>query len=186
MKDALDSLAKVPGVQLVMLATPDGVPIAVSGRASAPEAREESLALESTDPEGRGMPELSQDDACAAIASGWLTEVQQAVAQISWNEPERYVLKGERGSLVLQRTHNAILLVVLGRGQGHEEMRLSMESTLARIERQVGTGGREERGRPHGAAREERPGPIPSRPREASDVAPAEVIHLGHDAETND
>ena len=48
---------------------------------------------------------------------------------------ERIVLKGARGILVMRRIENAILVVLLSRGLSPEDVRLSMDGTIARIER---------------------------------------------------
>lgn len=119
---ALLPLAAAPGVSLVMFLTPDGVPICVPGRAA-------------MDADGGSPESVQREDAMAAIAANWHSEVAQAVGPLSWSSPVRGVLKATRGTLILRCTRNAILLVVLARGQEPEDMRLPMDGTIARIER---------------------------------------------------
>jgi len=159
---ALQPLADLPGVRLVMLITHDGVPIAVPGK---------SAGDGDVDVETGGFG-FGKNDAFAAIASGWLGDVERSVAELSWHAPRRAVLRAARGTLVLNKTSSAILLVLLARGLGPEEVRLSMDGTIARIERNLrGMGSREsspppERGRGPVATehRPEPPGALPMRP----------------------
>ena len=131
MIQALQPLVEIPGVRVVMLVTPDGVPIAIptSGASGAPQGDPGSQ------PESLDHGPLGQEDAVAAIATGWLAEAESHVAPLSWNAPQRIVLRAARGTLVLQRTRTAILLVILARGMDPEDVRLSMDGTIARIER---------------------------------------------------
>ena len=123
MIDALDPLAELPGVQLALLVALDGVPIASVGR----------LAGEPMDREGPFS--LTRDDGLSALTSIWVHELAQAVAPLSWEAPDRIVLKGARGILVMRKLETAILVVLLSRGLSPEDVRLSMDGTIARIER---------------------------------------------------
>ncbi len=126
MISALQPLADLPGVNLVMMVTHDGVPIAVPGK---------SHPVKDEDGDGFLTQALGREDVFAALAVGWLGELERAIAELSWHTPRRAVLKSTRGTLVMHRTDTAVLLVLLARGLGPEEVRLSMEGTIARIER---------------------------------------------------
>jgi predicted regulator of Ras-like GTPase activity (Roadblock/LC7/MglB family) len=97
----------------MMLVSHDGVPIAHAGKGSENQ-REESL---------------------AALAASWLNDVSQAVGPLSWHAPERVCLRAARGTLVLRRSESASLVVLLARDAAPEDVRLSMDGVLARIER---------------------------------------------------
>jgi predicted regulator of Ras-like GTPase activity (Roadblock/LC7/MglB family) len=109
----LQSLSRLPGVEFVLLISHDGVPIAHAGGTSE-SAREESL---------------------AALSASWLNDVAQAVAPLGWRTPDRVCLRAARGTVVLRRSESACLVVCLGREAAPEDVRLSMDGTLARIER---------------------------------------------------
>jgi predicted regulator of Ras-like GTPase activity (Roadblock/LC7/MglB family) len=109
----LEPLSRLPGVEFVLLISHDGVPIAhasVSG-------------------------DSGRDDGLAALAASWLNDVGQAVAPLGWHAPERICLRAARGTLVLRHSESACLVVCLGRETSPEDVRLSMDGTLARIER---------------------------------------------------
>ena len=109
----LEPLARLPGVEFVILVSHDGVPIAhVSGNG-----------------------ETVSDESLAALAASWLNDVGQAVAPLGWHSPERICLRAARGTLVLRHSPSACLVVCLGRETAPEDVRLSMDGTLARIER---------------------------------------------------
>jgi len=148
---ALRPLTELPGVQLVMFVSEDGVPIAVPGQGG-------PHALDPIEDDGRG---LGREDAIAAVATGWLREIQQGVAQASWHEPQRIVLRGARGTLVMQRARGAVLLLLLSRGLAHEDVRLPMDATAARLDRNRGKETRDQAGA-HPSTLAETPGPIPS------------------------
>jgi predicted regulator of Ras-like GTPase activity (Roadblock/LC7/MglB family) len=102
-------------VDLALLSSHDGVPIAfASNRPQTAPGREEGL---------------------AALAASWLNELTQAVAPLTWNAPERVCLRAARGTLVLRRSESACLIVLLAREASQEDVRLSLDGTLARIER---------------------------------------------------
>jgi predicted regulator of Ras-like GTPase activity (Roadblock/LC7/MglB family) len=108
----LEPLSRLPGVEFVLLISHDGVPIAHAGRADA-----------------------SREDSIAALAASWLNDVAAAVAPLTWNAPERICLRAARGTLVLRRSESACLVALLGRETSPEDVRLSMDGALARIER---------------------------------------------------
>jgi len=122
MIDLLEPLTRVPGVELAMLCARDGVPIASCGRVSG----------QPIDTDFGGM---SKDDGLAAMTAAWTNELAEVVAPLSWSPPTRVSLRGARGVLVLQRMESAILVVLLSRGLSPEDVRLSMDATIARIER---------------------------------------------------
>jgi predicted regulator of Ras-like GTPase activity (Roadblock/LC7/MglB family) len=114
-----------------MLVTEDGVPVAVPGVALG------DLADPSGARKARETRSPIREDALAAIATGWLGELGQAVAPLSWDAPDRVVLEAARGTIVMQRVHSAVLIVLLARGVEPEDVRLSMYGTVARIERSI-------------------------------------------------
>lgn len=168
MISALEPLAALPGVHLVMMVTQEGIPIAMPGKA-------QTEAPSTENDEDGFAPEfgaLGREDALAALATGWLAEINQAVAPLSWTAPQRVLLKAARGTLVLQKTRGAVLLVVLAKGLDPEEIRLSMDGTVARIERSLrNMGGEEVPATPsdteavggiEASASTEPPGPLPT------------------------
>lgn len=161
MIDMLEPLADLPGVELVMLVTHDGVPVAVPGRSSRQDPEE-----------GEGMQALGKEDGIGACAVGWLNELAYAVAPLSWGCPGRVVLRCARGVLVMRRARSAVLMVLLSRGLSPEDVRLSMDGTVARIERGLRGMGRESTSAGAGSpvvdskqpqTNTDPPGPIPSR-----------------------
>ena len=131
MIELLEPLATIPGVCYVMMVTHDGVPITMPGGDAGQVDR-------SADFGGMG-----RDDALAALATGWLADLAQATGRLSWNAPERAVLRAGRGTLVLQRMRSAILLVILSKGLDPQSVRLAMDGTAARIERMLRSMGME-------------------------------------------
>lgn len=109
----LEPLSRLPGVEFVLLVSHDGVPIAHASASS----------------------ETVRDESLAALAAAWLNDVGQAVAPLGWHAPERICLRAARGTLVLRHSESACLVVCLGRETSPEDVRLSMDGTLARIER---------------------------------------------------
>ncbi len=109
----LESLSRLPGVEFVLLISHDGVPIAHAG----------------------GTSESAHEESLAALAAAWLNDVGAAVAPLGWRAPERMCLRAARGTLVLRHSPSASLVVLLGREAAPEDVRLSMDGTLARIER---------------------------------------------------
>jgi hypothetical protein len=89
------------------------------------------------------------------------------------------VLKGARGTLVLQATRSAVLLVILARGLSPEQVRLPMDGTIARIERSLRGMGKNKQS--------ETPGPIPSTSADIPmDVDLAEITDAGQRKEPSD
>ena len=125
MKHVLEPLAHLPGVRIAALVTPDGVPMCAQN-----PARPRS---------SQGDDELGEQDvsALAALATGWLGEISRAVAPLSWDVPHRLVLRAARGTLVVVQAPGALLLAVLEGGMQPEELRLPMESAIARMQRHV-------------------------------------------------
>lgn len=118
----LDQLRDVPGVVNVLLVTRDGVRISALGERSADEQK--------------------RDDALAALATSWLTELAEACGLVSVSEPRRVVLSAHRGTIVLQRTASAVMIVELARGLDPESIRLAMDGSAGRIERALRSMGR--------------------------------------------
>jgi predicted regulator of Ras-like GTPase activity (Roadblock/LC7/MglB family) len=176
MIEMLEPLAELPGVELVMLVTHDGVPVAVPGRAAKEgEAEANNLVV-------------GKEDGIAACAVGWLNELSHAVAPLSWGDPVRVVLRCARGILVMRRARSAVLMVLLSRGLSPEDVRLSMDGTVARIERSLRGMGRENTTADAGSSAAESkqspitsdpPGPIPSRTDYPSADKGAEASNLG-------
>ena len=126
MMHALEPLADLPGVELVMLATKDGVPIASCGKRSQAEEGTASL-----DDSGLG----GGDEALAAMALSWLGELQSSTSPLGWGDAERVLLRCARGSLVMQRCRGAVMVLWLAPGVASEDIRLPMAGAVARIER---------------------------------------------------
>lgn len=125
MMQALKPLSAQPGVELVMLSTVDGVPIASCGKRS-DEGCQDPLA---------GDRGVGNDDALAAMALSWLGELQSSTSPLGWGDAERVLLRCARGSLILQRCRGAVLVIQLAPGVSSEEIRLPMAGAVARIER---------------------------------------------------
>jgi predicted regulator of Ras-like GTPase activity (Roadblock/LC7/MglB family) len=133
-RHVLEPLARITGVRLAMLVTPDGVPIVIQG---------ERRASRRDDKNGTGRRRSdfgiqSSDDmqAWAALGSSWLQEVERTIAPLSWNLPTRIVLTAARGTLIVLPAPGATLLVVLDAGMSAEDLRLPMDGTVKRMERQ--------------------------------------------------
>jgi len=118
----LEPLAELPGVQLVMLVTQDGVPIAVPGRRATQEERD-------------AVAETAKENVLAAHSVGWFREIAAAVAPLSWDEPARAILLCARGVLIVSHARNAILVVLLARGSSPEDVQIAIDGTIRRIER---------------------------------------------------
>ncbi len=148
---AIEPLSRLPGVQVAMLISHDGVPIACAGRKDVHVAAADAAATST-----------EKQEALAALAASWLNELTQAVAPLSWNPPERVCFRAARGTLVVRRAENAVLVVMLSREASPEDVRLSMDGTLARIERSRLGREADSQARAN-ESREELPGPLPSR-----------------------
>ena len=124
MIEVLEPLGCIAGVRIAVLVSPDGVPVVVRGQRSEEARGEAQAALQGENAES-----------LAALASGWLTALSRAVAPLSWNPPQRVVLRAARGTLVMLHAPGAVLLVVLDRGASPEDLRLPMEGAVARMQR---------------------------------------------------
>jgi predicted regulator of Ras-like GTPase activity (Roadblock/LC7/MglB family) len=143
MNQILDPLARLPGVRTAALITEDGVPITVQGQA----AQEDPLTGNST-----------EQDALAALAASWVSEINRAVGTMSWDTPRHLVLRAVRGTLVAMQAPGALLVVVLESGASVEQLRLPMEGAVNRMERQMRPSG----SRTQGAHMESPTAPLPS------------------------
>lgn len=157
MRNVLDPLARIPGVRVAAIISPDGVPIDVranepmrgadsvsperkpdaaraptSEQAAAAAAAEEAL-------DEHGALEFGAEDinALAALTSSWIAEISRAVAPLSWEVPKRLVLGAARGTLVVVQVPRALLVVVIEAGVRPEEVRLPMGVAIARMERHL-------------------------------------------------
>ncbi|MBL8856889.1 MAG: hypothetical protein JNL28_00065 [Planctomycetes bacterium] len=135
MRHVLEPLARIPGVRVAMLVTPDGVPIVIHG---------ERRASRRADSNGTGRRRSdfgiqSTDDmqAWAALGTSWVRDVTRTIAPLSWSAPVRMVLHAARGTMITLQGPGAILLVVLDAGMSAEDLRLPMDGAVARMERKV-------------------------------------------------
>ena len=135
MRHVLEPLARIPGVRVAMLVTPDGVPIVIHG---------ERRASRRADSNGTGRRRSdfgiqSTDDmqAWAALGTAWVSDVTRTIAPLSWSAPVRLVLHAARGTLITLQGPGAILLVVLDAGMSAEDLRLPMDGAVARMERKI-------------------------------------------------
>lgn len=154
MKQFLETLARIPGVRMTALATPDGVPIwhlalAPDSRAAQPQPQEG---------EGEGSRGLDVH-ALSALATNWIVEVGRCCAPLSWDTPRRLVLRAARGTLLVQEAPGAVLVVLLEGGVRPEDLRLPMDSVVARLQRHLRSIESAEEQRVPGAI----PGPLPFR-----------------------
>jgi predicted regulator of Ras-like GTPase activity (Roadblock/LC7/MglB family) len=123
MKEVVEPLTQIAGVRLAALILSDGVPVVSPGR---------GLRAGASRGAGNGFADL---EAAAGLCVGWLGEIARAVGALSWDPPERAVLRAARGSLILRRCGDVILLVVLEAGLSPEELRLPVEAAAARLQR---------------------------------------------------
>jgi predicted regulator of Ras-like GTPase activity (Roadblock/LC7/MglB family) len=107
------------------------VPIDVRKRSSARSTSTKQAPQEAQDSSSDDV------DALSALASSWIAEVSRAVAPMSWQVPQRLVLRAARGTLVVVQAPRALLLVVLEGGMRPEELRLPMGIAIARMERHL-------------------------------------------------
>ncbi len=124
MKKILEPLAQTPGVRMALLVAHDGVPVVVQNASDkAPDGSPEaSLAGETA-------------DSLAALAAGWLSELERSIGPLSWGSPRRVVLRAARGSIVMTHAPGALLLTIIDERVSPDEMRLPMEAAVARMER---------------------------------------------------
>ena len=81
MIEALEPLASLPDVRLVILVSPDGVPVVVRGKAALRSAQTERTFLE------------ENPDSLAGMAAGWISELAASIAPLGWNAPWRAVMR---------------------------------------------------------------------------------------------
>ncbi len=122
MIEVLDPLSKIPGVRLALLVAPDGVPVTVHGTVHKRESTAPDFASEDA-------------DSLAALATGWLAELTRSVGVLTWDAPQRVVLKAARGTLLMHAAPSAVILVVCERGTSPQELRVPMEAAVARMQR---------------------------------------------------
>lgn len=135
MRHVLEPLAKIPGVRLAMLVTPDGVPIVIHGERRAPRRddkngtgrRRSDFGIQSTD----------DMQAWAALGTTWMRDTVRTTAPLSWAAPTRIVLTAARGTLIVLQGPGAVLLVVLDAGMSSEDLRLPMDGAVVRMQRQT-------------------------------------------------
>jgi len=153
-KQFLETLARIPGVRMTAVATSDGVPI---WHLAFPEesriAQPRPLAGESEGAQGLDVAALS------ALATNWLGEIGRCCAPLSWDTPRRLVLRAARGTLLVQEAPGAVLVVLLEGGVRPEDLRLPMDSVVARVQRHLRSIETQEEQRVPGAI----PGPLPFR-----------------------
>jgi predicted regulator of Ras-like GTPase activity (Roadblock/LC7/MglB family) len=153
LKQFLETLARIPGVRMTALATPDGVPIwhlAVNSETRAPQPQQEH------DQETTQGVDVH---ALAALATNWVAEIGRCCAPLSWDTPRRLVLRAARGTLLVQEAPSAVLVVLLEGGVRPEDLRLPMDSVVARLQRHLRSIESAEETRVPGAI----PGPLPFR-----------------------
>ena len=154
MKQFLETLARIPGVRMTAVATPDGVPIwhlAVSAQSG----KKKTDANEG-DAEGSAGLDVN---ALSALSTNWVIEIGRCCAPLSWDTPRRFVLRAARGTLLVQEAPGALLIVLLEGGVRPEDLRLPMDSVVARLQRHVRSLETQEETRLPGAI----PGPLPFR-----------------------
>jgi len=125
-KEIIESLAQQPGVHLAALVMADGVPVIAPGR---------SLHGGAARPSAEGSDPLPELDVLAGLCVGWIEEATRAIAPLSFETPQRALLRAARGTVLLRRCDDVLLLVVVGAGLVPEEMHLPIEAAAARLER---------------------------------------------------
>lgn len=153
MKQFLETLARIPGVRMSALATPDGVPI---WHMSSADGRPGLAAASEGDPESAQGLDVH---ALSALATNWTGEIGRCCAPLSWDTPRRFVLRAARGTLLVQEAPGAVLVVLLEGGVRPEDLRLPMDSVVARVQRHLRSIETQEETRVPGAI----PGPLPFR-----------------------
>jgi predicted regulator of Ras-like GTPase activity (Roadblock/LC7/MglB family) len=119
--EVLEPLTRIAGVRCAVLVSPDGVPVVARGKL----VREQTLESAVDD----------NPDALAALATSWLQGLTNSVAPMSWEAPQRVVLRAARGTLSMCTVTGAILLLLLDTGVSAEDLRLPMEAAVARMKR---------------------------------------------------
>lgn len=174
MKQFLETLARIPGVRIAALATPDGVPIwhlSHSGSTRQAPASAPGAQPQRGEGEAGNGPDVH---ALAALATSWVAEVARSTSPLSWEAPGRLVLRAARGTLIVQDAPGAILVVLLEGGVRPEDLRLPMDSVVARMQRHLRSIERAEPQNARGPAGV--PGALPSR--DANPAVQAELEPL--------
>jgi predicted regulator of Ras-like GTPase activity (Roadblock/LC7/MglB family) len=163
----LEPLAELPGVQLVMLVTADGVPIAVPGRQASREERD-------------ALADSCREDVLAALSVGWFREIGSAVAPLSWDEPVRATLVGTRGVLIVSQARNSLLVVLLSRGTSPEDVQIAIDGTIRRIERNARGSAAAESTNANANPQTQPPSPLPSKNGNRPERGLADTSQQGH------
>lgn len=121
MIEVLEPLTRIAGVRCAVLVSPEGVPVVARGKL----ARENVLESAADD----------NADALAGLATSLLQGLSSSVAPLSWEAPQRVVLRAARGTLILTTVTGAILVLLLDTGVSAEDQRLPMEAAIARLRR---------------------------------------------------
>lgn len=156
MIEQLEPLTRHAGVRLAALVTDDGVPIAFCRPGEGEDFDGQ---------EGPANPAPTAEmEALAAGAVGLIGELGAATGALSWKTPERICLRAVRGTLLMLRTSNAVLVVVLEAGMDPEGLRLPMDGIAARIQRVLRGMGEQTSTTPSPDFTSPPPSPLPSRP----------------------
>ncbi|MEZ5973348.1 MAG: hypothetical protein R3E96_00500 [Planctomycetota bacterium] len=118
----LQYLAQYEGIESASVVSYDGVLVA---SAVGTQAGVQQAAL--SDREAQPIQTL------AALASGWLGEVNRAVGPLSWGMPYRYVLRSTQATLVTHVFTDSFLLLVLDPDVDPEETRSLMDEAVGQI-----------------------------------------------------
>lgn len=167
MIQVLEPLAELPGVQLVMLVTADGVPIAIPGRRMSREERD-------------ALADTCREDVLAALAVGWFRELGSSVAPLSWDDPARAILVGTRGVLIVSQARNSLLVVLLTRGTSPEDVQIAIDGTIRRIERNARGSVNAESAQAAATRPNQPPGPLPAKNGKRQGPRTADTSHNGH------
>jgi len=176
-KEVLEPLANIPGVQTAVLVTNDGVPIAVEGRMEGDEEPQEEVAPPQTlsaheprTPVAGRIGDSDRHNALAGLGTSWLTEITRTIAPLSWDAPQYMMLRAARGTLMVMQAPNAVLLVLLDGGIRSEDVRLPMEAAVARLQRVLrGVGKRSQDKKPPGNS------PVPNEPAQPGEHLTIEI-----------
>ena len=125
MIEILQPLSQIPGVRYAGVVTVDGVPILLPGSGGALGGED-----------GR-VGDTMDVNALAAFAYQWFDELGSLAEELTWDRPSRVVMKSARGTLVARTVRGGILIALLDRGVGAEQLRLPMEGAAVRIQRNL-------------------------------------------------
>ena len=165
MKKILDPLADIPGVRRAMLISKDGVPITHL-------TNEDELGRVDPRPWADSSEDLS---AFAGMAASLLVEIKRSVDPLSWSAPQRIEMRAARGTLVLVQVERATLTVELVRGMAPEELRLPIESVVARLQRVLARESKTNKVAEVTEEHESLPGPLPGSIEQPGDGAGSQV-----------